>query len=194
MMYGGAMMTRSQNKQQQLEQAKDIVINSIGQTMDLYGTNRSVGNLYDTMVFEGSMTLDEMRHQLQMSKPSMSAGVKKLQEFDIVKQQFTRGSRKQHFIAEKDFFIFFRNFFTKKFQREIDINVEAVKDAQAIINPLLESSDLTEAETQEAQKIKAQLDHTHVYYEWLEQLTEAIESGEIFKYFPIPEQPSDSEN
>lgn len=194
MMYGGAMMTRSQNKQQQLEQAKDIVINSIGQTMDLYGTNRSVGNLYGTMVFEGSMTLDEMRHQLQMSKPSMSAGVKKLQEFDIVKQQFTRGSRKQHFIAEKDFFIFFRNFFTKKFQREIDINVEAVKDAQTIINPLLESSDLTEAETQEAQKIKAQLDHTHVYYEWLEQLTEAIESGEIFKYFPIPEQPSDSEN
>lgn len=194
MMYGGAMMTRSQNKQQQLEQAKDIVINSIGQTMDLYGTNRSVGNLYGTMVFEGSMTLDEMRHQLQMSKPSMSAGVKTLQEFDIVKQQFTRGSRKQHFIAEKDFFIFFRNFFTKKFQREIDINVEAVKDAQAIINSLLESSDLTEAETQEAQKIKAQLDHTHVYYEWLEQLTEAIESGEIFKYFPIPEQPSDSEN
>lgn len=194
MMYGSAMMTRSQNKQQQLEQAKDIVINSIGQTMDLYGTNRSVGNLYGTMVFEGSMTLDEMRHQLQMSKPSMSAGVKKLQEFDIVKQQFTRGSRKQHFIAEKDFFIFFRNFFTKKFQREIDINVEAVKDAQAIINSLLESSDLTEAETQEAQKIKAQLDHTHVYYEWLEQLTEAIESGEIFKYFPIPEQPSDSEN
>lgn len=194
MMYGGAMMTRSQNKQQQLEQAKDIVINSIGQTMDLYGTNRSVGNLYGTMVFEGSMTLDEMRHLLQMSKPSMSAGVKKLQEFDIVKQQFTRGSRKQHFIAEKDFFIFFRNFFTKKFQREIDINVEAVKDAQAIINPLLESSDLTEAETQEAQKIKVQLDHTHVYYEWLEQLTEAIESGEIFKYFPIPEQPSDSEN
>lgn len=194
MMYGGAMMTRSQNKQQQLEQAKDIVINSIGQTMDLYGTNRSVGNLYGTMVFEGSMTLDEMRHQLQMSKPSMSAGVKKLQEFDIVKQQFTRGSRKQHFIAEKDFFTFFRNFFTKKFQREIDINVEAVKDAQAIINSLLESSDLTEAETQEAQKIKSQLDHTHVYYEWLEQLTEAIESGEIFKYFPIPEQPSDSEN
>ncbi len=145
MMYGGAMMTRSQNKQQQLEQAKDIVINSIGQTMDLYGTNRSVGNLYGTMVFEGSMTLDEMRHQLQMSKPSMSAGVKKLQEFDIVKQQFTRGSRKQHFIAKKAFSSFSKTFSTKKFQREIDINVEAVKDAQAIINPLLESSDLTGA-------------------------------------------------
>ena len=63
-----------------LEAAKDLVINSIGQTMDLYGTNRSVGNLFGTMVFEGSMTLDEMREHLQMSKPSMSAGVKKLQE------------------------------------------------------------------------------------------------------------------
>ena len=44
--------------------------------MDLYGINRSVGNLYGIMVFEGSMTLDEMRQQLQMSKPSMSTGVK----------------------------------------------------------------------------------------------------------------------
>lgn len=106
MMYGGAMMTRSQNKQQQLEQAKDIVINSIGQTMDLYGTNRSVGNLYGTMVFEGSMTLDEMRHQLQMSKPSMSAGVKKLQEFDIVKQQFTRKPQTTFYRRERLFHLF----------------------------------------------------------------------------------------
>ena len=80
--------------------------------MDLYGTNRSVGNLYGTMVFEGSMTLDEMREHLQMSKPSMSAGVKKLQEFDIVKQQFTRG-RKQHFIAEKTSSIFPKFLYTK---------------------------------------------------------------------------------
>ena len=94
-------MVHSTNPDYQLEEAKDIVINAIGETMDLYGINRSVGNLFGTMLFEDSMTLDEMREQLQMSKPSMSAGVKRLQEFDIVKQQFTRGSRKQHFVAEK---------------------------------------------------------------------------------------------
>lgn len=98
-------MVHSNNPEHQLNEAKDIVINAIGETMDLYGINRSVGNLYGTMLFEGSMTLDEMREQLQMSKPSMSAGVKRLQEFDIVKQQFTRGSRKQHFTAEKNFLI-----------------------------------------------------------------------------------------
>ena len=37
-------MARSKGYEEQLEKAKDIVINSIGETMDLYGVNRSVGN------------------------------------------------------------------------------------------------------------------------------------------------------
>ena len=181
-------MARSKNFEQLLEEAKDIVINSIGETMDLYGVNRSVGNLYGTMVFEQkSMTLDEMRYELQMSKPSMSSGVKKLQEYVIVKQQFTRGSRKQHFIAEKDFFNFFRNFFTRKWEREIDTNMEAIKDAEKIINPLLNKENLDEEAREDALNVKAQLNHSKIYYEWLEQLSESLESGEIFKYFPIPE-------
>lgn len=182
------MMDYNNNDSQYIEEAKDLVINSIGETMDLYGINRSVGNLYGIMVFEGSMTLDEMRQQLQMSKPSMSTGVKKLQEYDIVKQQFTRGSRKQHFIAEKDFFTFFRNFFTKKWEREIDTNMEAIEDAENIIHPLLEKNDIDEEVKKQAINVKAQLDHSKIYYKWLAQLSEALESREIFNYFPIPDE------
>ena len=165
-------MDYNNNDSQYIEEAKDLVINSIGETMDLYGINRSVGNLYGIMVFEGSMTLDEMRQQLQMSKPSMSTGVKKLQEYDIVKQQFTRGSRKQHFIAEKDFFT----------------NMEAIEDAENIIHPLLEKNDIDEEVKKQAINVKAQLDHSKIYYKWLAQLSEALESGEIFNYFPIPDE------
>jgi len=181
-------MTRNKNDTHQIEEAKDLVINSIGETMDLYGINRSVGSLYGIMVFEGSMTLDEMRQQLQMSKPSMSSGVKKLQEYDIVKQQFTRGSRKQHFIAEKNFFTFFRNFFTRKWEREIDTNMEAIKDAEKIIQPFLDKDHLDNETKEQALNVKSQLEHSKVYYEWLAQLSDALESGEIFDYFPIPEQ------
>lgn len=181
-------MARSTNYDQKIEEAKDLVINSIGETMDLYGTNRSVGNLYGTMVFEGSMTLDEMREHLQMSKPSMSAGVKKLQEFDIVKQQFTRGSRKQHFIAEKNFFHFFRNFFTQKWEREVDTNLEAVEKAQLLLDETLKNVDLDEHAKAEVDKIQAQLDHTKQYCKWLENLSNAIESGQIFEHYPIPEK------
>lgn len=180
-------MARSMNYDQKIEEAKDLVINSIGETMDLYGTNRSVGNLYGTMVFEGSMTLDEMREHLQMSKPSMSAGVKKLQEFDIVKQQFTRGSRKQHFIAEKNFFTFFRNFFTQKWEREVDTNLEAVEKAQTLLDETLKDANLDEDTKKEVDKIQAQLDHTKQYCKWLENLSNAIESGQIFEHYPIPE-------
>ena len=103
------MMDYNNNDSQYIEEAKDLVINSIGETMDLYGINRSVGNLWH-YGFEGSMTLDEMRQQLQMSKPSMSTGVKNYKN-TIHKQQFTRGSRKQHFIAEKRFLHFSATFY-----------------------------------------------------------------------------------
>ena len=60
------------------------------------------------------MTLDEMRHQLQMSKPSMSAGVKKLQEFDIVKQQFDERKPQTTFYRRERLFHLFPKLFTKK--------------------------------------------------------------------------------
>ncbi|PCF39208.1 choline uptake/conversion transcriptional regulator CudC [Staphylococcus delphini] len=180
-------MARAKTYEAKLEEAKDIVINSIAETMDLYGINRSVGNLYGIMLFKESMTLDEMRQELQMSKPSMSAGVKKLQEFDIVKQRLTRGSRKQHFEAEKDFFEFFCNFFTQKWNREISINLVALKESEAMIDEIIAADDVADDVKEEAVEIKAQLEDSRVYYYWLESISDALKSGKIFEYFPIPE-------
>ncbi|MCU5745184.1 GbsR/MarR family transcriptional regulator [Staphylococcus sp. SQ8-PEA] len=181
-------MPRSKNYQHMLEHAKDHVINSIGETMDLYGMNRSVGNLYGTMVFgQQSMTLDEMRNELQMSKPSMSAGVKKLQEFDAVKQQFIRGSRKQHFVAEKDFFTFFGNYFSMKWNREIKLNMEAIRRSEDEIEAILNATDVDAQTKEEAQIIYNQIEHSKSYYKWLSSLSNALTSGEIYDYFPIPD-------
>lgn len=181
-------MGRAKDYSEQLDIAKDIVINSIGETMDLYGVNRSVGNLYGTMVFEHkSMTLDEMRNELQMSKPSMSAGVKRLQEFDGVKQDFIRGSRKQHFTAEKDFFTFFGNFFSQKWEREIKLNLEAIHKAEDILNPIVQSDSTSTEIKEEATKLLTQIEHSKTYYAWLSTLSNALATGEIFKAFPIPE-------
>ena len=82
-------MVRSDNYEKQLDQAKDIVINGIGETMDLYGINRSVGNLYGTMVFEGSMTLDlqeEVENNISsLKKTSLSSLITFSQENGIEK-------------------------------------------------------------------------------------------------------------
>ena len=40
---------------------------------------------------------------------------------------------------------------------------------------------------EEAQEILEQIEHSKLYYAWLSTLTDALNSGEIFDYFPIPE-------
>lgn len=74
------------NPNDKIEEAKDKVIGAIAETMDTYGVTPAAANLYATMYFEDQMTLDEMRTELGMSKPSMSTSVRKLQEIEMVKK------------------------------------------------------------------------------------------------------------
>ncbi len=69
-----------------LESAKGHVIEAIAETMDVYGVTPAAGKLYATMYFKDQMNLDEMREELDMSKPSMSTSVRKLQEIEMVKK------------------------------------------------------------------------------------------------------------
>ena len=57
--------------------------------------------------------------------------------------------------------------------------MEAIEDAENIIHPLLEKNDIDEEVKKQAINVKAQLDHSKIYYKWLAQLSEALESGEI---------------
>ncbi|WP_035661426.1 choline uptake/conversion transcriptional regulator CudC [Halalkalibacter akibai] len=171
-----------------MNKAKDLVIDSIAETMDLYGVTRSVGVLYGTMYFEEDMTLDGMREELGMSKPSMSTGVKKLQDYDIVKKTFQRGSRKHTFVAEKDFFQFFNKFFTKKWEREVSINLEAIKQSQKTLKEIIDSNHVSTKKKKEALEVYDLLESSKPYYYWLSSLVNGIRSGEIFNSFPIPEK------
>ncbi|SDI21039.1 choline uptake/conversion transcriptional regulator CudC [Alteribacillus bidgolensis] len=171
-----------------INNAKDLVVDSIAETMDLYGVTRSVGTLYGTIYLEGDMTLDEMREKLGMSKPSMSTGVKKLQEFNVVKKTFRRGKRKQTYVAEKDFFQFFTNFFTQKWEREVKLNLTSIKEAQSQLSQLIEDTSISDEIKEEAKETFQTLEKSKTYYKWLDKLTEKIESGEIFDLIPIEEE------
>lgn len=177
--------SHNEKARESLENAKDLVVDSIAETMDLYGVTRSVGTLYGTMYLEGDMTLDEMRERLGMSKPSMSTGVKKLQEFNIVKKTFRKGKRKQTYIAEKDFFHFFSNFFSKNWEREVKINLEAIADAQQQLQTILDAPESSEEIKEEAGELFDFLERSKAYYRWLDRLVESIQSGEIFDLIPL---------
>ncbi|WP_416148627.1 choline uptake/conversion transcriptional regulator CudC [Salipaludibacillus sp. HK11] len=171
-----------------IEEAKDKVIGAIAETMDLYGVTPSAANLYATMYFKDQMTLDEMRRELEMSKPSMSTSVRKLQEIEMVKKTFTRGSRKHTYVAEKNFFRSFMVFYCHMWEREVKTNMEAIEEAQEDLIDAIKDPASTPETVTEAKKHYDQLEDSKTYYHWLTDLVTSIRSGEIFEFLPKDKQ------
>ncbi len=167
-----------------MEEAKDKVIGAIAETMDLYGVTPAAANLYATMYFEDQMTLDEMRTELEMSKPSMSTSVRRLQEIDMVKKTFTRGSRKHTYAAEKNFFRSFMAFYCQMWEREVKMNFEAIEESQEDFIEIIKDPDSTPDIVAEAKKYYDQLEESKTYYRWLDDLVASIRSGKIFEFLP----------
>lgn len=183
--------SRDSRARSKLEEAKDQVIMAISETMDLYGVTPSAGNLYATMYFKDHMNLDEMREELGMSKPSMSTSVRKLQEIGMVKKAFQRGSRKHTYAAEKDFFRSFMSFYCQMWEREVKMNMEAIKNAENDLREIFNDNTISEELREEAKADYELIGKSKVYYRWLERLTDSIQNGEIFDF--LPKDPSKNE-
>ncbi|MBP1970807.1 DNA-binding transcriptional regulator GbsR (MarR family) [Virgibacillus natechei] len=176
---------------EKINQAENNMINTIAETMDLYGVTSSVGRLYATLYFQHEpMTLDGMKDKLGMSKPSMSTSVRKLQDIDIVQKVWQKGTRKDYFVAEKDYFQYFKKFFCKKWERETNMFLGSIDYAQKQLAEVLDQSDIEEHLQQKAQLDYDQLEEARKYYHWLQRLIRSIESNEIYDYLP-KEMPDD---
>ncbi|GGJ99438.1 HTH-type transcriptional repressor GbsR [Lentibacillus kapialis] len=168
--------------------AEEEVINAIAETMDLYGVTPSIGRLYATMYFtHHPMTLDEMKDELGMTKPSMSTAVRNLQDINIVRKIWQKGSRKDHFMAEKNFFNYFGHFFGGKWKREAELNLIAIEKAETQLKEVIEDETVEESLKNQARQDLQQLVDYKKYCYWLQKLADSIESGEIFDLLPVEE-------
>lgn len=165
--------------------AENTMVNTIAETMDLYGVTSSVGRLYATLYFQHEpMTLDGMKDKLGMSKPSMSTAVRKLQDIDIVQKVWQKGTRKDYFVAEKDYFQYFKKFFCKKLEHEANMFLGSIDYAQKQLAEVLDQPETETHLQQKAQLDYDQLEETEKYYHWLQRLIRSIESNEIYDYLP----------
>jgi len=174
-----------------LEEARDLVINAMAETMDFYGISPLDGRLYGTMYFSGRpMSLNEMAAKLGMSKTSMSTSARALLKTKMLKKIWQKGVRNDLYSAEQDFFTIFINAFCQCFKREIEINLDAIEKAEPIFKELIAQAgtDIGKLAEEDLKK----LTRAKKYYFWLDQLIKSVENGEIFKYINEPNEHNNS--
>jgi DNA-binding transcriptional regulator GbsR (MarR family) len=168
-----------------LEKARERVIDAIAQNMNLYGVTPSVGRLWGLMYFQDEpMTLDDMKQELGMSKTSMSTSVRNLVDLKMVDKVWKKGTRKDLYEVEEDWYQTFIDFFTIKWRSGISMNVSAIQKSLADLKELLEDEQISEEVKVEAENDIAKLNNALEYYFWLNRLVDSFESHEIFKYVP----------
>lgn len=168
-----------------IKKARDRVIESIADNMELYGINLSVGHLYGTLLFQNKpMTLDEMGEALGMSKTSMSTGVRNLLDLNMVNKVWVKGARKDHYDVEQDWHQNFIDYFSIKWRKAIDENVQVLRKSTRELNVLLNDEQIPNELKDEVELDINKMQNALDYYKWLSRLIDTFESHEIFQYVP----------
>lgn len=169
------------NPGERRSELRKTVINAIADTMDLYGATYSFGQLYGIMYFEDKpMTLEDMKTHMNMSKSNMSYAVRSLMESKMVSKLEEKKDRKELYVAETNFFLAFRNFFTMKLQREIDVMKHAIEEIIPELSDIILAIETPDDERkiclQDLHKLRQALD----YYAWLQKFVQQLEDGTFF--------------
>jgi HTH-type transcriptional regulator, glycine betaine synthesis regulator len=168
-----------------VHKARKRVIESIGQNMDLYGITLSIGHLYGMLFFQNKpMTLDEMTEAMEMSKTSMSTGVRTLVDLKMVNKVWEKGARKDLYEVEMDWFQTFADFFSLKWRKALEINLQSLKRSKAELMGLLQSSSDQENLQRHLEADLTKIDEAIRYYLWLDRFIDALETGAIFELVP----------
>ncbi|HEX7055818.1 MAG TPA: GbsR/MarR family transcriptional regulator [Bacilli bacterium] len=168
-----------------LERSRKRVIETIGKNMDLYGVTLSAGHLYGMMFFRDEpMTLDEMVEEMGMSKTSMSTGVRTLVDLKMVNRVWGKGTRKDLYEVEPDWYQTFSDFFVIKWRQSMEMNLSALKKSLRELADLKsrypEDEYLQAIVAKDTEKLQAAIG----YYHWLGRLIDTFESGEIYNLVP----------
>ncbi len=185
----GRVILLSEKPLNKLKNIEDQFVEKIADNMHTYGVSTTVGRVLGIIYMNRkAMTLDELSEATGMSKTRMSQVVREMVDLNIAEKVFEKGIRKDLYNVEQDYYQTFVSLFTSNWQKAINKNKMFEKKLSAELTAILENETINE-ETEK--KINALLIETKEwlnYYQWLAQLVEFFESGEIFKHIPKPER------
>lgn len=166
------------------EETIEQFIQVIAKNMSLYGVTPSIGRLYGVLYFsKDPMTLDDMREALEMSKTSMSTGVRALSDMKMVEPSFKKGVRKDLYKSEEDWYKSFTSLFGSRWRHHTETNIEEADETIEELKELQEQTEDGELKEKIIHDIE-RLEYAQNYYRWLMKFIHVVESGEIFEYVP----------
>lgn len=171
-----------------LQQARRRVIESIGKNMDLYGITLSIGHLYGNMFFnQHPATLDEMSETMGMSKTSMSTGMRTLHDMKMINKVWSKGSRKDLYEVEPDWYQNFSDYFAIKWRNAAEQNMNALNRTLKELDGLMRQYETDSAFMAILASDKEKIEEALKYYKWLDRLIDSFETGQIFEFIPREE-------
>ncbi|WP_054956526.1 GbsR/MarR family transcriptional regulator [Paenibacillus dakarensis] len=178
-----------EERQAAVHKIRKRVIENIGRNMDLYGISMSTGHLYGLLFFaDKPMNLDEMGQEMKMSKTSMSTGVRTLLDYKMVNKVWEKGSRKDLYEVEYDWYQTFADFFDIKWRKSVESNIVILGKALEETAKLMRQHEDDPLLMSVLQEDQAKMKEAISYYKWLDRLIDTLVSGEIFNL--VPKEPS----
>ncbi|MCQ4086733.1 GbsR/MarR family transcriptional regulator [Saccharibacillus sp. JS10] len=175
----------TQEEQDIVQRIRKRVIEVVGRNMELYGVTLSTGHLYGLLFFaDKPMTLDEMGSEMKMSKTSMSTGVRTLLDLNMVNKVWEKGSRKDLYEVEYDWYQTFTDYFANEWRRAVENNLQALRRAIKEIDRLLETSEPSESVAAVLKNDLQKIRQAEQYYRWLDRLIDTMEDGTIYDLVP----------
>ncbi|MFD2705687.1 GbsR/MarR family transcriptional regulator [Salibacterium lacus] len=168
----------------ELQSIRHRFISVMAQNMGLYNITETNGRLYGSVFFsEEPMTLDDMSEALEMSKTSMSTGVRQLTEASMLTRIWEKGVRKDLYAAEVDWYQSFTCVFVNRWREAADNNHKAAIGARDQLKQLQQKTKDSRLQEQINRDLE-KLDYAIHYYSWLDEVITLFENGDIFEIVP----------
>jgi DNA-binding transcriptional regulator GbsR (MarR family) len=94
---------------------------TMGRITSFWGFSKIMGQLYGLLYLSPeSLTLDEMAENLSISKGNVSINIRALERWNMVRQVWVKGDRKDFYEAETDFWKIVRGVLKEREKKEFD--------------------------------------------------------------------------
>ncbi|WP_416148798.1 GbsR/MarR family transcriptional regulator [Salipaludibacillus sp. HK11] len=176
------------NSKEKLEAVDHKIIEQIAENMKSYGFPGTIGRVIAFIYFEGKpLDLDTLAEKTGMSKTRMSQVVREMVHLNIAEKTFVKGSRKDYYTVERDYYQIFISLFTSNWKEVITKNRNIERKIQKNLQEILADDEASDSLKEETKIYMENSERSLDYFDWINRLVDFLESQEIFKHVPKAE-------